>query len=162
MQLLRRFLALAPDERRVLVKATFWVAVVKLGLGRIPFATLRRLATGGGRNGARLAGDRVVLDQVTWAVTAAGRYVPGPTTCLSLALTVQGMLARLGYPSRLHVGVIRGKQGEVEGHAWVECEGRILIGGTPSEIGQFTPLAVFDIQAPAFRLPAVETLQGSR
>ena len=162
MQLLRRFLALALGERRVLVKATFWLAVVKLGLGRIPFATLRRLTTGGGRNGARLAGDRAVLDQVPWAVTVAGRYVPGRTTCLSRALTVQGMLARLGYPSRLHVGVLRGKQGEVEGHAWVECEGRILIGGTPSEIGKFTPLAVFDVQVPAFRLQAVETLQGSQ
>ncbi len=162
MQLLRRFLALAPDERRILVRATFWMAVVKLGLGRIPFATLRRLVTGGGRSRARLAGDRAIPDQVAWAVTAVSRYLPGPTTCLSRALTVQGMLARRGYPSRLHVGVIRGTQGQVEAHAWVECEGRILIGGTPSEIGQFTPLAVFDVQAPAFRLPAVETLQGSR
>jgi hypothetical protein len=161
MQLLRRFLALAPDERRILIKATFWVAVVKLGLGRVPFATLRRLVTGGGRS-ARLASDRPIPHQIAWAVTVASRYVPGPTTCLSRALTVQGMLARLGYPSRLHVGVIRGKQGDVEGHAWVECEGRILVGGTPSEIRQFTPLAVFDIQAPAFRLQAVETLQGSR
>ena len=162
MPLLRRLLALAPDERRVLVKATFWVALVKLGLGRIPFATLRRLVTSGARSGARLAGDRVVLDQVAWAVTVAGRYVPGRTTCLSRALTVQGLLARLGYPSRLHVGVLRGQQGQVEGHAWVECEGRLLIGGTSSEIGQFTPLAVFDVQAPAFRLQQVETLQGSR
>jgi hypothetical protein len=162
MQLLRRFLALTPDERRVLVSATFWVAVVKLGLGRIPFATLRRLVTIGRRNVARSAGDRVIPDQVAWAVTLVSRHVPGPTTCLSRALTVQGMLARLGYPSRLHVGVLRGKQGQVEGHAWVECEGRILIGGTPSEIGQFSPLAVFDVQAPAFRLQAAETLQGSR
>jgi len=60
--------------------------------------------------------------------------------------------------------VIRGKQGKVEGHAWVACEGRSLIGGTPSEIGQFTPLAVFDIQAPAFSLRAVDvsvTLAGA-
>jgi hypothetical protein len=161
MPLLRRLLALAPDERRVLVKATFWVAVVKLGLGRIPFATLHRLVTGGGRNGARSAGDRAIPGQVAWAVTVVSRYVPGPTTCLSRALTVQGMLSRLGSPSRLHVGVIRGTQGEVEGHAWVDCEGRILVGGTTSELGQFTPLAVFDVQA-ALRLQAVEGLQASR
>jgi hypothetical protein len=76
-------------------------------------------------------------------------------------LTVQALLARGGYPSRLHVGVIRGQQGEVEGHAWVECEGRILIGGTASEIGQFTPLAAFDVRT-ALRLQAVATLQEGR
>jgi hypothetical protein len=76
-------------------------------------------------------------------------------------LAVQGMLARLGYPSRLQVGVVRGQQGQVEAHAWVECSGRILIGGTASEIGQFTPLAAFDVEA-TVRLRAVESLQGSR
>jgi len=162
MRLLRRFLALTLDERLVLIKATFWLAVVQLALGRLRFVTLHRLVTRGGRSGVRLSCDRVVADQVVWAVTVAGRYVPGPTTCLSRALTVQGMLARLGYPSRLHVGVVRGKHGEVEGHAWVECEGRILIGGTASEIGNFSPLAVFDVEPGAFRLRAIETLQGSR
>jgi hypothetical protein len=162
MRLLRKLLTLAPVERRLLVKATCLLAVVQLGLGRVPFTLLRRLVTRDGRDGDRLAGGhRGFANLVVWAVTAASRRVPGRTTCLSRALTVQALLARSGHPSRLHVGVIRGKQGEVEGHAWVECDGRILVGGTVSEIGQFTPLAAFDVET-ALRLQAVATLQEGR
>jgi len=145
MRLLRKFLALAPVERRLLVKATCLLTLVQLGLGRVPFTMLRRLVLRDTGDGGRPAdGQRQFADLVVWAVTAASRRVPGRTTCLSRALTVQALLARSGYPSRLHVGVIRGKQGEVEGHSWVECEGQILIGGTASEIGQFTPLAALE------------------
>ena len=162
MRLLRKFLALAPVERRLLVKATCLLTLVQLGLGRVPFTMLRRLVLRDTGDGGRPAdGQRQFADLVVWAVTAASRRVPGRTTCLSRALTVQALLARSGCPSRLHVGVIRGKQGEVEGHAWVECEGRILIGGTASEIGQFTPLAAFDVET-ALRLRAIATLQEGR
>lgn len=162
MRLLRKFLGLTPVERRVLLKATFLLTAVQLTLGRVPFTTLRRLVTGDAANGGRAPGDRQgFADTVVWAVTAASRRVPGRTTCLSQALTVQALLARNGCPSRLQVGVVRDKQGAVEGHAWVECEGRVLIGGTPAEIGNFTPLAAFDVET-AFRLRAIETLQGGR
>jgi len=162
MRLLRKFLTLAPVERRLLLKATCLLTVVQVGLGRVPFTMLRRLLTRDARDRNRLAGGHPgFADLVAWAVTAASRRVPGRTTCLSRALTVQALLARSGYPSRLRVGVLRGKQGEVEGHAWVECEGRILIGGTASEIGQFTPLAAFDVET-AVRLQTAATLQEGR
>jgi hypothetical protein len=161
MRLLRKFLGLTPVERRVLLKATFLLTVIQLALGRVPFTTLRRLVTGDAANGGRAPDRPGFADTVVWAVTAASRRVPGRTTCLSQALTVQALLARNGYPSRLQVGVVRGKQGAVEGHAWVECEGRVLIGGTPAEVGNFTPLAAFDVDT-AFRLRAIETLQGGR
>jgi hypothetical protein len=159
MRLLRRFLRLAPDERRILVRATVLLAVIHVGLGRLPFTMLRRLVTSRRRRAPLVAGNRALADQVVWAVTAASDRIPGPPTCLSRALTVQSMLVRRGYPSRLHVGVARGKQGKVEGHAWVESEGRILIGGTASNIGQFTRLAAFDVEPP-LELPAVGTPQG--
>jgi hypothetical protein len=163
MRLLRKFLALSAMERRLLVEATLLVAVIQLGLGRLPFTMLRRVVTRVRGNGRRpVVGPRVFADQVVWAVTAASHRVPGPTTCLSRALAVQVLLARGGYPSRLHVGVVRGKQGEVDGHAWVECEGRILIGGSASEIGEFTPLAVFEVENTAPNLQPVATLQEGR
>ena len=162
MRLLRRFFGLTSVERRVLVKATLLLALIQLGLGRLPFTVLRRLVTGDTTNGGRLSADRQgFADAVVWAVTAASRRVPGRTTCLSQALTAQALLARNGYPSRLQFGVVRGTRGEVEGHAWVECEGRVLIGGTPVEVGKFTPLAAFDVET-AFRLRAIETPQGGR
>jgi hypothetical protein len=162
MRPLRKFLALAPIERRVLVKASVLLALIQVGLGRMPFTVLRRLITPGATNEGRRRGDsREYADAVAWAVMAASRRVPGATTCLSRALTVQAMLARGGCPSRLQVGVSRGKRGEVEGHAWVEYQGRILIGGTPDEIAQFTRLAAFDVEA-ALRLRAIVRPQEGR
>jgi hypothetical protein len=91
--------------------------------------------------------DRRLTDQVLWAVTVASGRAPRWTTCLSQALTVQAMLARRGLSSRLHVGVVRGDHGELEGHAWVEREGRIVIGGSAAEVARFSPLATFDVDA---------------
>jgi len=159
---LRRFLRLTSQERRLLVGATALLTLIHLSLGRVPFAMLRRIVAGGPRHRRWSATvDRALADQIVWAVTAASDRIPGGPTCLSRALTVQSMLARRGYPSRLHVGVVRGAQGEVEGHAWVEGEGRVLIGGTVAEIRQFTRLAAFDVES-AFTQPAAGTLPGSR
>jgi Transglutaminase-like superfamily len=156
MRVLRKFLTLSWDEWRLLVGATLLATVIQLSLGRLPFTMLRRLVTSGRRDdGQNAAVDPVLANQVAWAVTAASRRVPGPATCLSRALTVHAMLLRRGYPSRLHIGVVRGGQGELDGHAWVESAGRILIGGTASEIGQFTPLAAFGVE------PAVQGTVGS-
>jgi Transglutaminase-like superfamily len=162
MRLLPKFLALSRDERRLLIRATLLTSVVQVSLGRLPFTMLRRLVTGGRRNDNKgAAGDPMLATQVVWAVTAASRRVPGSATCLSRALTVHAMLLRRGYPSCLHIGVIRSGQGELEGHAWVESEGRILIGGTASEIGHFTPLAAFGAET-AVTQGTVGTVQAGR
>jgi hypothetical protein len=147
MRLLRKFLALTPLERRLVVRASVLVTLVRLCLGRISFSTLRRLATGSGARGGR-AGvpDATLGDLAVWAVEAASHCLPGRTTCLTRALAVQGMLARSGQASRLHVGVVRGQQRRLEAHAWVEYNGRIIVGGSPSDVGQFTPLAAFGVE----------------
>ncbi len=66
-----------------------------------------------------------------WAIAVAGKYMPG-TTCLSLALAAQRMLNREGYPAHLHIGVAKDHTGSFGAHAWVESDGRIVIGGQDS------------------------------
>jgi Transglutaminase-like superfamily len=162
MPLLRSFLALTPLQRRVLIKASALLTLVQLGLGRLPFTFLRRAITPGAAGTRPIRSDaRLYAETVAWAVSAASRRMPGRSTCLSRALTVQAMLAGAGCPSRLQVGVMRGPQGAVEGHAWVEYEGRVLIGGSADEIAQFSRLAAFDVEA-TLRLQALVTPQGGR
>jgi hypothetical protein len=145
MRFLRKFLTLTPRERRLLAQAIGLLILVRLGLGRVSFATLRRLLTGRDAEAARpLPLDGALADEVVWAVERAGRRIPGPTTCLTRALTVQALLALHGHPSRLHIGVAQGPETGLEAHAWIECDGRIVVGGSRSEIGQFTPLAAFE------------------
>ena len=116
------------------------LAVIQLGLGRISFRRLRRLLTRSPRARHQAAVSPGFMDSVSWAVTAASRRMPGAPMCLSQALAVQVMLARRGFASRLRVGVARGGLGQVEGHAWVEHEGRVLIGGAAMRVDSFTPI----------------------
>ena len=162
MRLLRKFTALSSDERRLLVRALLFASAIQLVLGRLPFTMLRRIVVRDRGSVGHVAGtDPSFPDRVVWAVTVASRRAPGSATCLSRALMVHAMLARRGYPSRLHIGVVRARPRALEAHAWVEREGRILIGGTVSQIGEFTPLAAFGPETSHPR-SAVESMRAGR
>ena len=61
------------------------------------------------------------------AVTRASAYVPR-ATCLAQALAVQVLLQRRGCTADLRIGLARGGLQRVEGHAWVECHGKVVFG----------------------------------
>jgi hypothetical protein len=131
MHRLARFLRLSIPEKVSLLQATLLLAGVRLGLSFFPFATMRDLLAGLGasRNGhARQAADHVV-ERTIWAVETAGRQFPTIGTCLYRALAAHVLLARGGCRSNLCIGVKRDARGKFIGHAWLEHDGKILIGG---------------------------------
>ncbi len=140
MKRLRKFLDLPPAERGLLVKAAILLWAIMLGLWLLPFQTFRRLlarvtqAPTGWREANQLSPDRIV-----WAVAVASRHMPGARTCLAQALAAQVLLARRGHPVRLRIGVAKGEGGRLEAHAWVESEGRIVIGGV-GDLLRYNPL----------------------
>ncbi len=75
------------------------------------------------------------------AVESAARFVPG-ARCVAQSLAAQAMLVRRGVPSRIHFGFRRAATGAVEGHAWLEVEGRIVAGD--GDLHGFTRTAVFE------------------
>ena len=85
-------------------------------------------------------------DRVVWAVVVASRYVP-MSTCLTQALAAQVLLARRGYSAHLHIGVAKeGAEAKLKAHAWVESDGKVLIGG--SEPGRYTHLLALEGEEP--------------
>ncbi len=68
---------------------------------------------------------------VARAVTRSARYVPG-ATCLVQAITLCRLLQQEGHDSVLQVGVKPPSAGRLQAHAWVECEGKIVLGGSNS------------------------------
>jgi hypothetical protein len=42
--------------------------------------------------------------------------------------------------------VARGDRGEVQAHAWVETEGKVVIGGSAVELARYTPLLALDVK----------------
>lgn len=127
MRLVRRFAALAPAERRLVVRALLTVLTVRLGMALGLFGALRgRLARVGPVPGGW---GGVPPERIAWAVRAVARRVPG-TTCLVQALAAAALLRRHGMDADVRIGVTRGDRGALEAHAWVESGGRVVLGGT--------------------------------
>ena len=66
---------------------------------------------------------------IGWAARVMASRLPGKNTCLVQAVAVHAMLRRRGYTSTLRIGV-SGKDpgGFIKAHAWVECQGRVVVG----------------------------------
>ena len=146
MKRLRRYFSHTAGDRRLLAKAVFLVWAIRIGLWLIPFQGLRRMlvwitySPGGQRATARISSDRIA-----WAVRAAGRSVP-KATCLVQALAAQVLLRREGYPACFCIGVVRSEEEKVQAHAWVESEGKVVVGG--SELERYSRLLALGGERP--------------
>ena len=129
---LYRLLRLDPATRRLLIEAGLWLAAVRVGLTLLGFRRLNRLL--GLWFSEEVRGDmkpplgpfrehRSEADRVFWAVSAAGRRIPGGRSCLVQALAARLLLARSGIRSRLRLGAARGEGNRFEAHAWLEWGG---------------------------------------
>src|SRR5438874_2016323 len=109
-------------DRRLALTAIALTAAMRVALWTLPFRWIK----GAVESRARHASRGVTARQIGWAVRLASRYVPR-ASCLTQALTAQMLLKGSGLDSRLHIGVAKGTG--FEAHAWVECGGRVLVGG---------------------------------
>jgi hypothetical protein len=120
-------------DRLLVLEAWLLLVTVWAGLRILPFSTVRlatscmaRLRTG------PTDGPEPLVDRIAWAVTAVAERLPIASTCLLRALATDVMLRRRQFAAELHYGVVRRKSGSLEpleGHAWVECGGRVVVGG---------------------------------
>ena len=142
MSRLGKFRRLPPAERRLLISAVLLLWAVRLGLWLLPLRTLRRLVTRFQGHPPRLPAtgseaSRLSIERIAWAVAQASRSVPR-ATCLTQAFAAQILLTRQGYPASLRIGVAKGEGGQFQAHAWVETQGRVVLGGP--QFARFTPL----------------------
>src|SRR2546428_6387850 len=139
MPRLGKFLRLAHAERVSLVEATLLLGAIGLGLRLLPFGSLRDLLDrlSRPRHGLRPQ-TPLPAARIAWAVERMGRVVPGARSCLVQALAAQVLLARRGCNSSVRIGVAHPSGESLHAHAWVESEGRGVL-GTPHP-GQYTPL----------------------
>jgi hypothetical protein len=75
------------------------------------------------------ANHAALASRVALIVGIAARKLPWPATCLRQALLCRALLARYGIESELRVGVEMSPSEGFAAHAWVEHEGRVIIGG---------------------------------
>jgi len=141
MRALQRYRALDTADRRLIREAATLLCLVRVALGVLPFAVLRR-AVGSPRKVPRAPFSPA---RAGWSVEAVSRYVPFPTTCLTNSLVVDGMLRRRGYASEIRFGVRPPEGGALAAHAWVEHDGHVVFGET-QDFAQYSVLSARDVR----------------
>ncbi|MDB4971661.1 MAG: hypothetical protein JWN48_2 [Myxococcaceae bacterium] len=149
---LRKLVALPRRERSVLFEAALLLPAVHALQTLLPFRRWRSLLTVRASSASRaprpgapstppdaIGAGRPTAEEIAWAIERARVGVPGVYKCLPQAYAGHLLLHRYGYDSVVQVGVARDAKGGVEAHAWVEREGRVLIGELP-DLGRFVPL----------------------
>lgn len=119
MNSLAKLLSTTGENRRLLARALATNIRARIALNVLSLERLKTWAT-------RPGSGAVDIERVVWAGRAAARRTPF-ATCLSSALALQRLLARNGHASELQIGVA-GQAGAFAAHAWLERDGRILIG----------------------------------
>src|SRR5262245_37303465 len=130
MRRLRKLLALSPAERQTLLRSLVVLAWVRWTVGRRGLAPVeariaRVIAAKRGHEWGTVGCGEA---EVTRILLVARRGLPGRSTCLHLAAALRLLLAERGIASDLRFGV-RNEGGTFTAHAWLECDGRVLVGG---------------------------------
>lgn len=130
-------------ERRLLLVGAAMVACVRILLWILPFKRLVWVVDRTALRSARVApvplGEDTMVT-IAWGITTAARYVPR-ATCLAQALAAQWVFAWFGHPTQLRIGVAKGNGKPLLAHAWLESEGRVVVGRESLEENEYAVLS---------------------
>ena len=133
MRSLFKLIRLSPGRRRLLFQAALLVVASRVGVRLLSLPKLTGLL----RRSSRKSHRSAVVEDITWAIDIAGRYLPR-TKCLPRALALQALLSRYGRESSLQIGVAKDGEEALEAHAWVVLDGEVLFGGP--DVARYTPM----------------------
>jgi hypothetical protein len=140
MTRLAKFRQLPVQDRRLLITSMCLLGAIGLGIKVLPFQALRRFLDRVSSPTPQPYGiDRPSIQKIAWAIGVISQYLPGVRTCLTQALAAYVLLRRCSHAADLRIGVARCGEGQLQAHAWVENEGRIVIGGI-KDLSRYTPM----------------------
>lgn len=127
---------LTRKQRKLLARAFLRLGWTVLNLRLRPVSYLRRRLQAAPF--ASPAVPHVQPEDAAWAVALAARFVPGGDNCLAQALAGAALLRQLGLQAEIRLGV--DNQAGFAAHAWLECDGRIILGAREAERYASLPL----------------------
>jgi len=140
--MLRKFRQLRPDARIALVEAMLLVTGIRILLPAFGLKNVRWILKATGS--ALHAKPGLHAGEILRLLQAAARRCPVGSTCLTRALAGQLLLRKAGIESRLCIGVMRDQRHAFQAHAWLERDGKVILGGSNEEIRQWSPLSGVD------------------
>jgi len=138
---IRGFFQLPLAKKRLIIEATGLILVTRLGLYLTSVHKLQSFYQRFNNvENTPYPGNNPVKSEITWAVNSIGQKIFKDDTCLVIAIAGQALLNYHGIPARLQLGCLLAEDKSIFAHAWVECEGEVVIGGTEREISKYTLL----------------------
>ena len=138
MSNLLKFINLPPSEKALLFQAVYYLLVFRIKLVHIPPKILfEEIAK---TSGAPVAHQSCCVPptRIPGIILQASRFVPY-STCLSKALAGSVLFARNHCTADLHIGVLINDKRQLEAHAWLSYDGKVVIGNLP-DLGLFKEL----------------------
>ncbi|MFQ5678754.1 MAG: lasso peptide biosynthesis B2 protein [Gemmatimonadota bacterium] len=134
-------------EPGLLIRAAVLTLAIRGGLALLPFRTVlravERRTERATRRAARRTSPRWRAEEIVRAVERVTRRLVRRNPCLPQALVGIILLRRAGVPASLRIGVAKDDApSSLRAHAWVESDGRILI-GDEVPLSDYTPLPPF-------------------
>ncbi len=144
----RKFFALSTRDRALVAEAAMRLAMARLAIRVMPAATWRRLRSAQPAQRRAIRSAATQIDGIRWAIQSVGRRFAS-TTCLVQALAADAMMRQRGYASRIRVGVKerRSESDGLQAHAWVECDGAIVL-GDQQDFANYAPLSARTVAPP--------------
>jgi hypothetical protein len=133
MALLVKFLRLKRTEKSLVLRSFLLVLFIRLLLWLVPARLLQRLFTSNPtETGENSGNDWSEITKIVRSVRSVSRFVPR-ATCLTQALAASLLIRRSGQRSELKIGVAKNEQSQLIAHAWLETDGRIILGELPDQ-----------------------------
>ena len=138
---LKKAWQLSVSDCLLLVQAVGWLAVVEAGVRLLTLKALLGILEGSSRRSEfnRYEGP-VKSDRAAYLVQLASRVDPFGATCLKKALVLYALLKRRGLDVKLVIGATKAGE-KLDAHAWLEHQGRVIIGESSERYAPLCTLA---------------------
>ena len=142
MRRFAKFFRLRTNDKLLLLKCAALLLTIQLGLATIGYRRLQALLV---RRLDRRAPARPAA-RLIWGVRSAARGLP-LTACLAHAIALHFLLTRAGHASIIRVGVAADGRLPFDAHAWVVCDGRVVIGDAGDELQRYAILTDLQLKS---------------
>jgi Transglutaminase-like superfamily len=134
-----RFLAWPYRKKKLLFQVFYMVVCIRISLWVFPTKFFNTSISGVELAVEPRQPDWPIIHEVVAFVKYCSRFVPY-TTCLTQALATRIVLRRLGQHCVLQIGVDKDQNHKFLAHAWIEVDGKIIIGRV-RDISRYTVMS---------------------
>jgi hypothetical protein len=122
-----KFLFWPYARKKLLLKVLFSVATIRVRLWLLPFKPLDNQPAGPESAADSRPFDWSAIREITAFVQICSRFIPH-ASCLTQALATRTLLHGIGQTCVLKIGVDKDEHQKLIAHAWIEVDGKMIIG----------------------------------